>query len=468
MLPLLLIAPAAASAQQQPAEPGETIIVTGTTLEESERALRECLARKCPPKEDIDATLAHAENLFVAGDYKEARRVARRSIGRNGRHAKALPIDVSDLYRAHSRISAHLGEKEDYVRSTYATRRTLERGLPADDPRVLGADFEVAGMYAATHELDRARQVYRDIEEEANELGRPDLAGLARVRAAWLSEIGGNRPYARHKLREIAEDPDPAARVARLTARVLLARLDRQEGKRDSSDTLVEELRGVGGSRPVLLHAPRIDLGSRPMNEGGSVTRRMAMDNFDDRWIDVGFWITPEGRVTDLEVLRESGPTHWAKPVLRSIEGRTYAPLDDPQGSYRVERYTYTSLWTTLTGTRMRVRSPDARIEYLDLTAEPAADGGVTSKGDPPRRSPQEGARAAVAPFQPFLPYELMGERLGFLAGQNSTNSTGGGVGIALHVAPPANFTTAPPLPVTWSAQRSASLRRCSRKSVRR
>lgn len=381
LIPLLLIAPAAASGQDRP--DGEAIIVTGTSLAESERALRECLARKCPPKDDIDATLAHAENLFVAGEYKEARRVAARSIGRNGRHARALPIDVSDLYRAHSRISVHLGEKDDFVRSTYATRRTLKNGLPEGDLRVLGADFEVAGMYAATSELDRARQIYRDIEEEAAELGRPDLAGLARVREAWLSEIGGNRPHARNKLREIAADPSPAARVARLTARVLLARLDRQEGKRESSDALVEELRGIGGSAPVLLHAPRIDLGSRPMDEGGSVTRRLAMDNFDDRWIDVGFWITPEGRVSDLEVLRNSGPLHWARPVLRSIEGRTYAPLADAEGSYRVERYTYTSLWTTRTGTWMRVRSPNARVEYLDLTAEPRPAGVESSTGAP-------------------------------------------------------------------------------------
>lgn len=374
VLPLLLLAPAAAAAQEQPAHAGEAIIVTGTTLEESARALRDCLARKCPPKQDIDATLAHAENLFVAGEYKEARRVAQRSIDRNGRHAKAIPIDVADLYRAHSRISAHLGEKEDYVRSTYASRRTLKRGLPEGDLRTLSADFEVAGMYAATHDLARARGVYREIEKDAAKLGRPDLAGLARVRAAWLSEIGGNRPHARQQLRDIAEGSDSEARIARLTAMVLLARLDRLEGDAASSTALVEELRGAGGSRPVLLHAPRIDLGKRPMDEGGSVTRRLPTDNYDDRWIDVGFWITPDGRVSEVEVLRKSGPTYWAKPVLRSIAGRTYAPLADPDGSYRVERYTYTSLWTTLTGSRMRVRSPDARVEYLDLTAEPAQE----------------------------------------------------------------------------------------------
>lgn len=36
-------------------------------LTDTERALRECLARQSPPNEDIGAALGHAENLFVAG-----------------------------------------------------------------------------------------------------------------------------------------------------------------------------------------------------------------------------------------------------------------------------------------------------------------------------------------------------------------------------------------------------------------
>ena len=55
---------------------------------------------------------------------------------------------------------------------------------------------------------------------------------------------------------------------------------------------------------------------------------------------------------------------------MASISGRIYAPLGDPTGSYRVERYTYTSLWEDRTGTRLKQRSANARVEMLDLSAD--------------------------------------------------------------------------------------------------
>jgi tetratricopeptide (TPR) repeat protein len=371
LLPLLLLG-AAVPAPAQDKE-GRAIVVTGTRLSDTERRLRECVARRCPPKEDIDATLAHVENLFVAGDYEEARRVARRGIGRNDGHAKAHPVEVSDLYRAYSRVNAHLGDGEPYRRATYAIRRTLKEGLPEDDPRILGASFEVAGMYASMKEFDRARRAYEEIEDKAARLGRPDLAANARVRAAWLHELAGYRELARPALRKVAEDAAPEARLARLTALILLARIDRQEGKKASSDALIESLKGKVGARPVMLFAPRIEMdrGIDP-TAGGSVTRLLAGDNYRDRWVDIGFWVTPEGRVSDVEVLRSgSRHEHWTGPLLRSIEGRIYSPPADPAGSYRVERYTLTALLMTVTGTRLEQRSPESRIEYVDLTAEP-------------------------------------------------------------------------------------------------
>jgi tetratricopeptide (TPR) repeat protein len=371
LLPLLLMG-VAAPVSAEPADEGETIVVTAVPLAESERRLRDCLARKCPPKEDIDATLAHAENLFVAGDYAEARRVARRSIRRNDRHAKALPVDVSDLYRAYSRVNVHMGDGEPYRRATYAIRRTLKEGLPENDPRILGASFEVAGMYASMRELDRARRVYEDIEDKATKLGRPDLAANARVRAAWLYELEGDRTLARPALQRIADDTAPESRLARLTAVILLARLDRQEGKTGSSDALIAGLRDKVGPRPVLLFSPRIkmDRGIDPQT-GGSVTRLLTGDEYRDSWVDVGFWVTPEGRVSEAEVLRFGSKPEWVKPLLRSIEGRIYSAPADPAGSYRVERYTHTALWMQVTGTRLEQRSPETRIEFLDLTAEP-------------------------------------------------------------------------------------------------
>src|SRR5687768_8888658 len=120
LLPLLALSAVAQAQAQAPNEgSGQTIIVTGTSLSQSERNLRDCLARNCPPDEDIEATLGHAENLFVAGDYETARRVARSSLDRNNGHADRFPVPVSDLYRASSRISAHLGEGKEYEQSTW-------------------------------------------------------------------------------------------------------------------------------------------------------------------------------------------------------------------------------------------------------------------------------------------------------------------------------------------------------------
>jgi hypothetical protein len=56
---------------------------------------------------------------------------------------------------------------------------------------------------------------------------------------------------------------------------------------------------------------------------------------------------------------------------MRSIAGRLYSPIRE--GTYRVERYSYTSRWMNVTNTRIRQRSPNARIEYVDLTAPPPA-----------------------------------------------------------------------------------------------
>lgn len=368
----LFVLPAVAPAAPAPPAEGE-IVVTGTSLRDTERALKECLARHCPPKEDIDATLAHAENLFVAGDYKQARRTTTASIGRNGKYAKELPLDVSDLHRANGRIAAHLGEGEDYEFSTNAMRRILNAGFGEKDPRVIAADLEVASMYASLGRLDAARRKYDQAEREAHAAGREDLAGLSQVRAAWLFQIGGQTDVARRALEKIGADFTPSHKVASLSARILLSRLDRLEGKAGDVDTLIAELRANPSQKPVLIYAPKIELTRREVQGRiGSVTGLMATENFDDRWIDVGYWVNPDGKVSDAEILRHRGDASWSAPLMRSIAGRLYSPSAAPEGSYRVERYTWTSLWKwDRTGTHIRQRSPDARIESLDLTAEP-------------------------------------------------------------------------------------------------
>lgn len=365
-------APACAQDESSAAD-GQTIVVTGRPIDESRRALAQCLARKCPPDEDIDATLAHAENLFVAGDYKAARHTTLASIGRNRRHAKAYPVPVADLYRSNGRIAAHLGEGNSYESSTNAVARSLRAGLPDSDLRLVAAELEKAEMYASLGRIERARQIYAQMQREALRLGRGEIAANIRLRAAWLHQLEGNEAFARAALKEIAADRTLAAKLPRAAALVLLARLDRRRGKPVASDALVRELREVS-DRQVLLFSPPVDTPTNAAAVGvvGSSLRRMPMQRFEKQWVDVSFRISPEGRVSDVEMLRSQGSTDWAGPVLRAIAGRVYSPASGSEGQRRVERYSLTSLQDyTTTGTHLRQRSPQARIEMLDLTAEP-------------------------------------------------------------------------------------------------
>lgn len=372
---MLLIALALLLSAQpaQVADDGKTIVVTARSLEDTEAALRACLARKCPPAEDIEASAAHAENLFVAGRYDNAMSVLGDSIGRNSRYAGQLPVPVSELYRAHSRVSAHLGHGNQYRSSSYSIVRSLKAGLPDNDPKVIAARFEVAAMQLSIGKTRLARDTYQEIAGQADKIGRGDLARLARLRSAWLDYVEGDRIGGRTKLQNMAVDTAPEARVSRIASLVLLARIDRAENRKDDTDSLIAQLKQAKLDKPVLLYSPPIDLKRSPIQEEGetgSTLRLTAMDTFDKKWIDVGFWVEADGRVRDVEVLRNSGPTDWTKPVLASIKGRIYAPLKDPGGSYRVERHTYTARWEQRSGTRLTQRSANARIESLDLSAE--------------------------------------------------------------------------------------------------
>ena len=100
------------------------------------------------------------------------------------------------------------------------------------------------------------------------------------------------------------------------------------------------------------------------------------MDDFEDQWVDISFQITPAGTVSEAAILRKSPKLSgdWVKPILVAVAARRYAPLEtDSPGFLRVERYSFTASWTTLTGTHMRVRSPVPRIEVVDLSRDPVS-----------------------------------------------------------------------------------------------
>ena len=380
----------------------DSIIVTGRAIKDRQTSLAECLARRCPPNEDIDASLALAEAQLIAGKYREARITLLEALKRNKKEAMAYPIPVSDLYRANGRVAAHLGIDEDYYRSTWGIYNTLKRGMPNAKDLQYSAMMEVAEMMATTRGHDRAREYYRSIAYHARKDGRPDIAALAELRMIlrhWPA-------YAREDaIQEIADSADPKTRAAQLEARLALARMAFERKDEAKGDAIVRELTRYDIKKPILVFAPQwavqqaggtaegfASLGDRqgesaarqssgvrggapdPLNVVASGapnsvdSARMPL-NVEDMWMDVGFEITREGKVSNVQVLRSHGDIGWGKALLASIAGRRYTPprAASAQG-YRMERYTYTSGLEEGTGTHQQQHSPNARVEYFDLS----------------------------------------------------------------------------------------------------
>jgi hypothetical protein len=369
----------------------QDIVVTGKPLKETEADLEACIERKCPPDQDVAATLAHAENQMVSGDYKGSRRTLLDSLRRNRRHGQAYPVEVSDLLRANSRIAEHLGEAGSYRNSVIDMRDTLKKGLGEDDFRTLVAQVDVGDSRAKLGYPDEAERIYKLVEERALALGNTRVATFARLRQALLLSVKHDTDpnsalYRRliEKLDAIIKHPLPGAEEFSLTAEVLKARVERKAGSNAATEAIIRRFAERGGvNRPILIYSEpleKIDVltGARDTPVATNVLARQARTSVVGQWADIGFWVGPEGHVSDLDMLRSSGSTGWVKEVLKNISKRIYAPLkrsaDASPGFYMVERYTLTANFEDeTTATTIRTRGPSLRVMRIDLTPELAA-----------------------------------------------------------------------------------------------
>lgn len=388
LLALTLIASASALAQQQPARGDQRapeIVVTGQRMQDFRDRLALCLARHCPVDEDVDATLALAEALFLNGAYGDARVAVQASLGRNRGEAARFPEPVADLHRAYSRLSRHLGFDAQAARSTDEILRALRTGLPREDHRHFTARLEIADLQMAMGNAARARRELRDLIRLARAAGREDVAVMAELRTLWFDYVVDRYGEARSRLIEMSRDAGPGRRFQATGAKILLARIYRAEGNNRRADALLAEVGQGNSAQRRLISSPPYQLLIQEapngmdmvVNSQGNMglesvvalgnTGNRRLDNFEYKWIDVGFWVTPEGRVSELETLRNGGGTAWAAPLLESIRGRLYSTADE--ATYRLERYTYTSGYESATGTRIQQHSPNSRVEFLDLTA---------------------------------------------------------------------------------------------------
>lgn len=381
LLLFVLAALPASGAVGQREPDGQNVIVTAPRIQEFRDRLAACLARNCPPDEDIDATTALAEALFIAGDYRQARTALRRSIGRNHAESARYPEPVSDLYRANARVARHLGMDQDAQSSTRRILRALQAGLPVEDHRHFTARLEIAQSLIAFGQYGEARRQLEALAERAHQAGREDVAALAELRALWVSYIVAPRGGAQRQLVALSRSTDSIRSVG---AKMILVRIYSERGQRALANALMAEL-GRGSGRRQLLYNPPFQLLVRDpsAHENGLPQNPMLTDttlarrpgNMEDQWIDVGFWIQPDGSVNGLEVIRGDGARDWAEPLLESIRGRRYSQAAGNDPIYRVERYSYTSGFESRGGTHIMQRSPRARVEYLDLTERPASAG---------------------------------------------------------------------------------------------
>ena len=372
---------------QPPAAPQPTIVVTGVRLQDYRDRLAACLARHCPTNEDADATLALAEALFLEGDYAEGRAAVNESLRRNRDQARNFPEPVSDLYRAHARLSRHLGEYVDARRSAFGILRALQTGIPREDYRHFTARLEISEQLMQSGNFASAQRELRELARVARAAGREDVATVAELRMLWFEDIVDRQSTARARLIEMSRLTGPSQRMRATGAKLLLARIYRQEGHADRADALLAEIgrAGATAARRRLITSPpyqlqvqdhvavrdTVDSGANVgLFAGGNFEVADVLsslpDNFEDKWIDVGFWIMPDGHVAGLEILRNHNNPDWADPLLPAIRGRVYSAA--PEATYRMERYTYTAGYQQISGTHIRRRSRAARVEYLDLT----------------------------------------------------------------------------------------------------
>ena len=139
-------------------------------------------------------------------------------------------------------------------------RDTLKSGLPANDARVMVAQVEVGDSRAKLGYPDEALRIYRDIAEKAETAGHSRVAAFARLRQYLLTySIGEDKDVdsfkrdSRQGLSKLAAAPQQGAEDFALVAEVALARMDRKEGKTDTTDAIVKRFVQNGGSNHPLL-----------------------------------------------------------------------------------------------------------------------------------------------------------------------------------------------------------------------
>ncbi len=361
---LLLMAQAAVP---QPA-PTDDIVVVG---HRAEQALADCLKRNCPPAQEVEASLQASVEQFSAGRYVDARRTLQTAIRRNRGHAAELPGPVSSLYATLATVAEHEGDSTLWRTSARNNVLVLRQHLGQTDPATLTEELSFADNILGLGDTALADRMYHAAQRRALDTGRRDLAAGAAFRRAWVAMLRERYDQVERYATEAVDIAGPGDRAMAELRDILRTRIAVRKGDKGAVDALAARLRQSPAEAPVLLFSRPVE-NINPRDISGSIV--LNSNNWNDsniRFADVGYWIRPDGKTAEPEILQTSGLGQWENGILRQVAERRYAPLTLEAGSpgtYRIDRFTVRATMGVPLGSRIRQRMGPLTVHIVDLT----------------------------------------------------------------------------------------------------
>ena len=358
---LLLLAQVAASST--PSEPKDVIVVG----HRAEKELAACLARNCPPAQEVEASLQASVEQFADGRYLDARRTLQRAIHRNKRHAAELPGPVSSLYATLATVAEHEGDKDLWRTASRRNLTTLRAQLGDTNVATMREELQFADDMVGQGALELADGTYTKVQRNAAAEGRNDLAAGAAFRRAWLALARDRTRDAQRFADEAVALAGPGDTTMAQLREIVRTRVAVRKGDKDAVDALAARMRQSTDAPPILLYAPPIEDINPPPR---SIPTASQLDS-DIRFADVGYWIRPDGRIADAELLRTNGLGQWSSVILKQVRARRYLPPklgEGEPGRYRIDRFTVRATMGTPLGTRIEQRTGRMSVHVIDLT----------------------------------------------------------------------------------------------------
>ncbi|WP_298808961.1 hypothetical protein [uncultured Sphingomonas sp.] len=357
------------------AAPTGDIVVVGRGIESAQVALDACVARGCPPDQEIKAALVVASRRFLAGDYAGSRQTLLKTRGRTGKADAAYPLAVSDLHRALNTIGNLDGRSSSAQISAFDATDALRAGLKPNDPLILLQRLDTANQLTRTGRIEAARQIYEDVVKRAAKNGYPGVEGEAIFQAATLyATLASINPRFRDAADRWAArlDKRDEPEIVQYREGIRLVKLQLAASKASPKEraAMLAEAKPLATRDAFLLSEPNVTF--NVSNAGAATTQSGGASggsNDKPEWADVGFFVRPDGSVADILVVAQSEakPGSWLSIKQGAVAERRYAPFKG-EPIYRVERYTMVHDFSDATGTRLKMRSARGILNTTNVT----------------------------------------------------------------------------------------------------